>query len=629
MTRLLVSDFRGWKSLDLRPRDHAVVAGVPRAGRSDVIEALARVLDPDAAHGPALSDLHQGASAEGENEGQSSPSSDGSEGAQPEPSESPRVSTAEVEVTLSDLDPEIEQLVDGHLQPLDASGSASESDEADPSAVQCVRLTYRLSYDRETETLESVVYYPAGSNPETGKFARVPVAVRRALPVITLNAGVPLQLRAGGNLRRYVEERDPKAAVAAFEVLRDAVGQAVAALSADPAITEAVDAVLAVGGTGERLGDSPITAGDVGFLAEDGSVSALLRALRAALRLDSAGLLALANHGSTATAVLSMAEALLLADVPGAVVLADDFGDQLDAATAEHLASLIRNRSGQAWLSTRRPEVARAFAPGEVVRLVRHGGRRAHHQLPQVRDRKQLVAHRQLHTQLLPALTAPVVAVTEGPHDVAVLGMANRRYPPSRLPLSAYGVRLVAAGTGGDGGIDKVPQTADLAKQLGFRVIGVVDADKPSPQTAAQLDRVEKACDVVLRLPPKTAIERAITAGVPLSQLAAASAVLPEFGQPDPLAAEATEQTVKQLGTVLHSKSLHEPFLDALYRELQPEPVQEADPDGEESDEEVPVVHPPLLAAILDAIATAASSGYSGPTTIDLEDVSRPGEGTA
>ncbi|MGP3732994.1 hypothetical protein ACTWJ9_07200 [Streptomyces sp. GDS52] len=629
VTRLLISDFRGWKSLDLRPRDHAVVAGVPRAGRSDVIEALARVLDPDAAHAPSLSDLHQSVPVEGEGEGESSQSGDGLEGALFESAESLWVSTAEVEVTLSDLDPEVEQLVDGHLQPLDAWGSASESDEANPSAPQCVRLTYRLSYDRETEALESVVYYPAGSNPETGKFARVPAAVRRALPVITLNAGVPLQLRAGGNLRRYVEERDPKAAVAAFEVLRDAVSQAVADLSADLAITEAVDAVLAVGGTGKRLGDRPITAGDIGFLAEDGSVSALLRTLRAALRLDAAGPLALANHGSTVTAVLSMAEAMLLADVPGAVVLADDFGDQLDAATAEHLASLIRNRSGQAWLSTRRPEVARAFEPGEVVRLVRHGGQRVHHQLPQVSDRKQLVAHRQLHTQLLPALTAPVIAVTEGPHDVAVLGMANRRYPPSRLPLSAYGVRLVAAGTGADGGIDQVPQIADLAKQLGFRVVGVVDADKPSQQSAAQLDKVEKSCDVVIRLPEKTAVERAITAGVSLAHLAAASSVLTAFGQQDPLSAEATERTVTKLCVMLHGKSLHEPFLDALYRELQPEPADAEDHDGEESEEEEPVVHPPLLVAILDAIATAASFSYNGPTTIDLEDVSRPDEGAA
>ncbi|MEV0530888.1 hypothetical protein [Kitasatospora sp. NPDC050463] len=627
VTRLLISNFRGWKSLDLRPRDHVVLAGVPRAGRSDIVEALARVLDPDAAQSPRLSDLHQELPAEQADAPQDDElelGDDSGSGLAPcETEPLARADFAEVEVTLTDLDPAIEQLVDGHLQPLDPSGAAVESDEADPTAPQCVRIAYRLSYDSEAETLESAVYYPDRSNPETGQYIRVPAAVRRELPVITLNASVPLQLRAGGSLRRYIEERDAKAATAAFEVLRDAVSDAVTALSADPAITEAVDAVLAVGGTGTRLGDAPISATDVGFLAEDGSVAALLRTLRASLRLDTAGPLALANHGSTVTAILSMAEAMLLANVPGAIVLADDFGDQLDAATAEHLASLIRNRSGQTWLSTRRPDVARAFEPTEVVRLVRHNGARTHHQLPQVRDRKELVAHRQLHTQLLPAITAPAVAVTEGPHDVAVLAAANRRYPPAKLPLSAFGVRLVAAGTGGDGGIDQVPRIADLAKQLGFHVVGVIDRDKPGPQTSAQVAKVQQACDVVIRLPEKTAIERAMTAGVAYSQLATASSVLTAFGETDPLAGGATEETVTRLGDRLHKKGLHEPFLDALYQELQP-PLVDQGEDASEAEEEQPVVHPPLLEAILDAIALAANPAYSGPAMIDLPDVARP-----
>jgi hypothetical protein len=398
---------------------------------------------------------------------------------------------------------------------------------------------------------------------------RVSAATRRALPVITLNTGVPLQLRAGGNLRRFIDDLDPKAAAAAFETLRDAVADAVSELSASPAITEAVDAVLAVGGTGSRLGDTEVTARDVGFLAEDGTVAALLRTMRAALRLDASGLLALPNHGSTVTAILSMAEAMLLANVPGAVVLADDFGDHLDAATTEHLASLTRSQSGQAWLSTRRPEVARAFEPGEVVRLVRHGGLRAHHQITKITDRKKLAALRQLHTQLLSALTAPVVAITEGPHDVAVLNMADRRYPPSRLPLSAHGVRLVAAGTGGDGGIDQIPRVADLARQLGFRVVGVIDRDKDTPQSAQQLAKIEASCDVVVRLPPG-AIEQALLAGIDLATIAAASAILSEYGIPDPMADSASEATVIKLCKAVHRQGLHEPLLEALYSELQP-----------------------------------------------------------
>ncbi|MFI9328757.1 hypothetical protein ACIGZJ_14565 [Kitasatospora sp. NPDC052868] len=144
------------------------------------------------------------------------------------------------------------------------------------------------------------------------------------------------------------------------------------------------DAVLAVGGAGTLIGDTPVTAEQVGFRAEEGSVAALLRTLRAALHLDNGGMLGLAQHGSTVSAVLAMAEAMLLATVPGAVVLADDFGDQLDASATEHLATLLRTRSAQVWLSTRRPEAARAFEPTEVVRLVRHGGVRSHHQFTKI-----------------------------------------------------------------------------------------------------------------------------------------------------------------------------------------------------------------------------------------------------
>jgi hypothetical protein len=37
-----------------------------------------------------------------------------------------------------------------------------------------------------------------------------------------------------------------------------------------------------------------------------------------------------------------------------------------------------------------------------------------------------------------------------------------------------------------------------------------------------------------------------------------------------------------------------------------------------------PATHPPVLAAVLDAVAAAASSHYSGPDLIDLQEVPRP-----
>ncbi len=60
ISRLRLQDFRGWSHLDLRPRTHVLFAGVPRAGRSDIIAALGRLLDPAAVRlHPVLTDIRQ------------------------------------------------------------------------------------------------------------------------------------------------------------------------------------------------------------------------------------------------------------------------------------------------------------------------------------------------------------------------------------------------------------------------------------------------------------------------------------------------------------------------------------------------------------------------------------------
>jgi putative ATP-dependent endonuclease of the OLD family len=60
ISRLRLQDFRGWSHLDLRPGAHVLLAGVPRAGRSDVVAALGRLLDPFATRlQPVLTDIRQ------------------------------------------------------------------------------------------------------------------------------------------------------------------------------------------------------------------------------------------------------------------------------------------------------------------------------------------------------------------------------------------------------------------------------------------------------------------------------------------------------------------------------------------------------------------------------------------
>jgi putative ATP-dependent endonuclease of OLD family len=625
ISRLRLVNYRGWQSLDLRPRGHVLLAGVPRAGRSDIIVALTRCLDPASTRAqPLFTDIHQRVSlapTEATPAEQGEPLAAGTKRDGPDPSEEEAAKAeealeggsgatfAEVVVTLVDLEPEVEQLCDGYLEPLDADGQIDEGPEADPDAPLGVRLAYRVSYDEVADTVTSVVYFPARSTPEAEQFTRVPAMVRKALPVIVLEGGRPLQLRSEGTLRRLVADRDPDAAAAALRQVAEAVTAATDALSADPVIAETISAVLSAGGIGRRLGDKEVTADQVKFRTEDGTLSALLRTVQPALELDAGGLLALRNHGSTAAAVLGAAESLVLASaLPSPIVLADDFGEGLDAATAEHLAAVLRNRAGQLWLTTRRPETARAFWPEEVVRLSRYGGIRTHHALTPVTDRKQIAVRRLLHTQLLPALTAPTVALAEGPHDLAGYLAVDRRRDPEKLPLSAYGIRLVSADNGSGGGTTQIPRVAKLARELGFRVIGVIDNDPDSDPIA-----ILAACDAVVQLPKGMAIERAIVAGVPVKKLRAAAAAFLAYGVPDPTDGKEDEEVAEALVKPLHSHGLHEQFVEALA-----------------SDNQIP----PVVSATLDAIADAASADNPVIVTIappdppDEDEEDAPADGT-
>lgn len=619
ITRLRLQNFRGWSDLDLRPRGHVLLAGVPRAGRSDIIAALSRLLDPySIRRHPTLTDIRQfvvpaqpntldtdrvnpssvrepqepaAADAAGD-DAVSEPDSHASGGARPVYAD-----YAEVEVTLVDLDGELEQLCDGFLEPLQADGQLADTSEAAPDARLGVRLAYRVTYDALTDTVDHVVFYPARSRPETGQYTRVPAAVRHALPVVALSVTRPLQLRAEGTLRRLVTERDQESAAAAFRELDRAITAATLSLSVEPIVATTVDAVLQGGAVGRRLGDDDVTSDRVRFQAEDGSLSALLRAVQPALQLDEAGPLALTSHGSTATAILSTAEALLLvSSVPGAIVLSDDFGDGLDAATAEHLAAVLCARSPQVWLTTRRPEAARAFAPEELVRLTRHGGARACHVLPDVNDRKEIAVRRLLHTQLLPALTAPTLVITEGPHDLTTYSSVDRRRITGGLPLSAYGVRLVTADNGSGGGTGQIPRVAALARALGFRVIALVDSDS-AKDIATTLPPIQAACDATVQLPPGMAVERALLAGVAPAHLASAAAALPAYGVPNPTVDKAGHDIVESLVHPLHKHGLHEQFLEALipYAGL-----------------------PPVITAALDAVATVSDQHYTGPRHVNL-----------
>jgi putative ATP-dependent endonuclease of OLD family len=545
IARLHIQRFRGFEDFVLLPRAHVAVVGEPRAGRSDLIAALRRVLEPRSVLArPSEWDVYRPL---------------------PDTGSDPDGVTAlltTVEVSLLELPDETEQALQDRLELLDSTSGEVVDDTTSDEAELGVRLRYCLDFDRAEERLEHWVEYPKTGN-------RVSRAERELLAAFVLDRNPPLQLRAEGVLRRLASVPDPAALAIRLQTFAGDIATATDELAEGPEVQAALQQVTRHGAR-RLLELDPGTATEaIGFAAEDGSLAALLRSVQPTLELDAAGVLPLSAHGSTTTAILAAAEASASAGSNDAVVLADDFGDQLDAASGEYLAARLRRAAGQLWLTTRQPEVPRAFAATELVRLTRSSGVRDSFQLSTQPNRKERLRRRHLFALLGPALAARTVVLLEGPHDLETYtAVSNRllRQQPAKAPLAAYGMRLVpASASGGEGGKQELPKLATLAGELGLAVRIVLDHDKPGSD-AALLTELSALAEMVIHLPERVAVERAIVDGLTADALRPAltavnadhglSLVMDDLGDAD-LPAQSV-WALKQKG------GLHAPFIEAL-----------------------------------------------------------------
>ncbi len=500
--------FRGFESETFVFDGPVVLAGEPRAGRSDIVEGLRRVLDPrstSARINPL--DIHRPGPAAGTTE------------------------LTEVEVSLLDLGPQLSVLLDAYLEPLDAA-TGSPSTGGNPSTAELgVRLCYRAQYDADSDSGDHWVDAPAQSDPSVEHWVRWRRVEREALPVRFLDNAPPLQVRAEGALRRLLTDTDPDALDLALENMGGDITAATEAFGTTAIVTGGIDSILD-SGMARLIGLSDPS--EVGFAPEDGTLASLLRTLQPTLTLDAAGRLPLTSQGSTAGRVLQIAEAIAEANrnSDGLVVIADDFGEGLDAAAAEHAALMVRKSASQAILTTRRSEVIAGFAVDHLVRLTRSHGTRQHHRLPAPNK-----AARFTRTLALDAFTAAITArtlvLTEGPFDVeGYLTLARRlaQQKGSDYSLSANSMRLVSP-PGSDGGISRLPAMAELAKELGFHVRAIVDDDGPTSSTNAELAKLLTVADAVVVLPHKTAIEGALVSGLSRKKLREAVDTLVTAGE--------------------------------------------------------------------------------------------------
>lgn len=509
IARIRIERFRGFRHVTLVLTANAVLAGEPQAGRTDLIEALRRVLDPRSTRSRVNPlDIHRPADGTGD-------------------------SLTEVEVTLLDLGPELESLLDDSLETFNqATGEIGTAANAG-DAVLGVRLCYRARYDVETDTGDHWVDYPARSEPTANVFKRVGRIEREALPVQFIDGAPALQLRAEGALRALLSDADSDGLDAVLADLDQEVRAATSSFSETQVVTQVLTKVIKSGPQDLFNVDDPA---DIDFLPDDGSLAALLRALQPAISMNAAGPLPVRSHGSTLQNVLSAAEAVAAARDAnsGVIIIGDDFGDGLDASSSEHMARLIYATASQTVLTTRRPEVVRAFDPDELIRLTTSHGVRDQHQLPVITDKTGRVTRRLVLEQLVAALSARTVVLVEGPLDAegydALATRLFRTTSERHHSLSANGIRLVAP-PGPEGGITRLPAIAEVALELGFHVRAIVDNDKPGqedPAVAVLAGIVEQ----LVVLPTRTAVEAALMRGIPGDKLRKAVESLHELGMP-------------------------------------------------------------------------------------------------
>lgn len=603
VVELHIAGFRGWTDLTLKPAGHTLVVGEPRAGRSDLIDALRRVLDPDLTRNPPdeFDAFQPGLAAPASQDARFSDPchKDGAAGADEE--EASR--SALVEVTLGDLGDDLEQHFYRRLELWDraAGNLVTESVPGEVDAKRhalVLRLCYRLRWNPDEGTGEHWVDYPKTSRPDDGIYDRARRIDRLLLPFAAITPGRPLSLRPDGKFRMLLANAGGDLGKI-LDALLAAVDTATDGLSGTDGIRQILAEILEPVRPTLAIAPGDLAEHLVQFRAEDGTVAGLLRALQPVLQMDEAApYLPLRRHGSTAGAVLDAAEAMITARRADAVVVADDFGDRLDAGAAEYLAGELRSSCAQLWLSTRRPEAARAFQVTEVIRLTRHGGQRQVHRVPPPSDRSELIALRQLHVQLLPAMSARTVVVFEGPHDVTALTAVCDRFAHyAGFPVpAAHGVRLVAASFA-DGGHTMVPKVCRLARQMGFRVIAALDFDKAGSGADESFTAAQDVADEVVRLPLGFAIERALLHGIPGDDLRSAMTTLNTAWQLNLRESDLSDDD--KLRNVSKKALKQKSGLHAEYVAL------------------LPLASPPPVAVdLLTAITDLASGARKGPLTL-------------
>ena len=305
---LQIHRFRGFFSLRVRPQGHVVVMGEPGAGRSDLIEALARALDADASRTRVTTELDFW------NRNTSEP--------------------VHIAVILGDLGDDLEQDFFDHLELWDKDEEslleeAEDIDEFDKDQYEWVlRLEYMARWLVDEERCEEWIFYPKESDPASDSYLHVR---RRDIEKLGFNllrwsGGRILDLNPRSAFRRVIQKTGGNDFAAAITAYVQDVGVAAGKFTGSAQIMEALDDVIAPLRELLDIGGSDV-AQLFQFAPEGGSPSGLLRSLGPSMDVgDGSGSLPVWRRGSSTASLVRIAEALALLSGTNLILAVDDLG---------------------------------------------------------------------------------------------------------------------------------------------------------------------------------------------------------------------------------------------------------------------------------------------------------------
>ena len=554
---LRIQRFRGFPYLTVKPKGHVVVMGERASGRSDLIEALSRVLDVEANRSRLTTEL------DFYNQDTSLP--------------------IQIEVTLGELDADLQQVFFDHLEFWDRAEDRLLTESESPDGMDETRFEWVLRLEHVARWLpaeergEDWIHYSKQHDPSAESFVH---AARRDLEklgfaVLHWGTGRILDLGARSSFRRVITRSDGNDFNSALAQYVQEVGQAAGKFTSSGQVKEALQEVFQP--LRQLLGvDATDLSQIIKFAPEGGSTSGLLRSLGPSFDLgDGSGEIPAWRRGSTTGALLRIAEALAISSHGSSILAIDDLGDGLDSGASAHLAFTMRKSAGQAWVTTRVPSVAEVFEPQEVVRLGRDvAGGKFVRQGKQPSSKIESLAAKHWHRNLLPALSYRSVVVVEGPNDFAVFhALAIRLAHEQDRPLPAtQGVSIISAGATGSGGYANVMRLAGAAKDIGVHSIAIIDGDKDAGAKKFVDDNIGLP-NALIRLPEGAAIEVAILEGIEdelirdafrEAALSAGITLPPNLGQ---ITGSHLTATVI---SIMKNNSLHAQFVEALPSENLP-----------------------------------------------------------